>query len=129
VLAAFAFRERRVRFGVLTFLLLLGPMLFLPGRLFAAYLYVPLIGLAVAISAWNSPLWIAAALALWIPWNYYHLPPYRTINVNASRERRDWFDSLRLTVPSKTNVEDFVYDGAPEGLEPHGILGALRALR
>src|SRR5262249_4134588 len=36
----FVTRSRRVWFGVVTFVALLGPMLFLPGRLYAAYLYV-----------------------------------------------------------------------------------------
>jgi hypothetical protein len=129
LLAALGFVQKRDRFGILTFLLLLGPMLFLPGRLFAAYLYVPLIGLAIAISVVDSPLWIALAFALWIPWNYHQLPAYRTVNVNASRERRDWFTSQLHSVPYLTDVENFVYDGAPESLAPYGVLGAVRALR
>ena len=42
LLVPFVARSRRVWFGVIVFVVLLAPMLFFPGRLFAAYLYVPL---------------------------------------------------------------------------------------
>ncbi|MEO7142247.1 MAG: hypothetical protein ABI165_01960, partial [Bryobacteraceae bacterium] len=47
----FLVRDRVVRFGVTAFLAFLAPMLFLPGRLFGAYLCVPLIGAALALGA------------------------------------------------------------------------------
>jgi hypothetical protein len=43
-------KNRRAWFGLATMALLFAPLLFLPGRLFSAYCYVPFTGLAIAIS-------------------------------------------------------------------------------
>ncbi|MCX6635045.1 MAG: hypothetical protein NT090_08190 [Acidobacteria bacterium] len=44
-------RDRRVWFGLACLALFLAPLLILPGRVFGAYLYLPLAGLAVAVAA------------------------------------------------------------------------------
>jgi hypothetical protein len=122
-------KDMRVRWGVLTFLLLLGPLLFLPGRLFPAYLYLPLIGLAVALSSITAPLALALFFLVWIPWNYRQVKPYRNLNLSGSAERRDYFLSLREFVPLHPEIEKFVYDGAPESLAQWGVAGGIRVLR
>src|SRR5205807_1171777 len=73
LLLPFLVRDRRVRFGVTVFCVLLIPMLLLPGRLFSVYLYVPLIGLAIAMAALTTgrmAMAIAVFFAIWLPWNY-----------------------------------------------------------
>jgi hypothetical protein len=63
------FRDRRALFGVLSFCFLLLPMLLLPGRLFSAYLYVPLAGLAIAfgtLATYQSPAIMALFFAVWL---------------------------------------------------------------
>src|SRR5258708_27685076 len=67
----FLLQKKRVWFGVFTFLALLGPLLFLPERLFAPYLYVPLLGLSLAVSAIERPAWCVLFFLFWIPWNYF----------------------------------------------------------
>jgi hypothetical protein len=129
ILAALLLRPKQVRWGVLAFLLLLAPMLVLPGRLFAAYLYVPLIGLSVAISSITAPLALALFFLLWIPWNYRQVRPYRNQNIAAASERRDWFRSLTQFVPQHPEIQNFVYDGAPQSLESYGVVGGVRLLR
>lgn len=123
-------KDLRVRWGVLAFLLLLGPLLFLPGRLFAAYLYLPFAGLAIAISSLTAPIALAIFFLAWIPWNYRQVKPYRNLNIAASAERRDWFQSLRLFIPQHPEIDNFVYDGAPLSLaDDWGVAGAIRLLR
>jgi hypothetical protein len=123
-------KQPRVRWGVLAFLLLLGPLLFLPGRLFAAYLYLPFAGLAIAISSVTAPLALAIVFLVWIPWNYKQVKPYRNLNIAASTERRDWFQSLSAFVPQHPEIDNFIYDGAPQSLaNDWGVSGAVRVLR
>ena len=123
------FRNRLFRFGVATFVTLLLLMLVLPGRLFGAYLYVPLIGLAIAISSVTRPVWLAAFFVLWIPWNYRQLRIERKVELASANERRAWFQPVAGYVRSHQETETFVYDGHPESLAPYGITGALSVLR
>ncbi len=66
-------------------------MLVLPGRLFGAYLYIPLIGLAIAISATTRPVWLALFFAVWIPWNYHQRRIDGRAELAAANQRRAWF--------------------------------------
>ena len=75
---ALAARTRRTWFGLAMMAALFVPMLFLPGRIFAAYCYVPFLGLAVAASgmAEFAPPWaIAAFFVLWAPIEVHELRP------------------------------------------------------
>ena len=49
-LGALVARNRRAWFGLAAMLLFFFPLMFLPGRMFSAYCYVPFIGLAIAFS-------------------------------------------------------------------------------
>jgi hypothetical protein len=120
---------KRVRLGFVAFLLLLLPMLVLPGRLFLAYLYVPLIGLAIAISAATRPVWIALFFAVWIPWNYSALPRQRRAELAAAEERRNWFQAVDPFVRDHPEIDNYVFDGQPETMGQHGMQGILRLLR
>jgi hypothetical protein len=130
VLAApLIWRRRLVRIGILVFLVLLLPMLVLPGRLFLAYLYVPLIGLAIALSAATRPVWIAVFFLLWIPWNYSALPRLRRAELAAAEDRRTWFQAVDTFVRQNPEIDNYVYDDQPETMGQHGMLGVLRLLR
>ena len=61
---AWLVKDRRVRFGLLALVLFLGPLLFLPGRLFSVYLYLPLVGLAVAVAFLFPTRRVATAAAV-----------------------------------------------------------------
>jgi len=125
----FFIRDRRVRFGVFSFVCLLGLMLFLPGRLFGAYLYVPLIGLAIAISAATRPVLLALFFAVWIPWNYNQLRVDRRAELAAADERRAWFQPVANFMSRHPETDTFIYDGAPDTLAHWGVKGILRNLR
>ena len=125
----FVFRNRLVRLGAVTFLLFLAPLLVLPGRLFAAYLYVPLIGVSIALSAVNRAIWLAAFFAAWMPWNYYHLRLDRRAALASARERRTWFAPIASFMQTHPDVDTFVYENAPESLAYYGVAGAVRNLR
>jgi hypothetical protein len=129
-LAALAFvKNPRVRLGFLTFVVLLGPMLVLPGRLFAAYLYVPLIGLAVALSAVTRAAWLAAFFAAWLPWNYLHFRVDRREAQTVAAQRKAWLAPVEALVRQHPEIDTFVYDGTPDYMPHHAVAGALRVLR
>jgi hypothetical protein len=120
--------DRRARFGIVTFLAMLAPSLLLPGRLFGAYIYVALIGLAIAISAVKRPAWLMIFFVLWIPWNYRQMRMDRKAELALADERRAWVTSVAGFVRGHPEPTTFVYDGVPAGMAPHGFAGALRAL-
>src|SRR5207253_3162826 len=73
-LAALMARNRRTWLGLAAMVLFFFPLLFLPGRLFSAYCYVPFIGLAIGAAgvveeAYSLPALAAVALFFlaWIP--------------------------------------------------------------
>ena len=80
----FVRRDRRAWLGVAATVLFLVPLVFLPGRLFSAYWYVPLIGVAMALSSLADARYgflAAVFLAAWLPWNYVDLRDYRSEKV------------------------------------------------
>src|SRR5882672_2446933 len=66
-------RDRRLWFGAAMMVLFFVPLLFLPGRLYSAYCYLPLAGFALMAAAIASLDRLAPVIALlcilWIPWN------------------------------------------------------------
>jgi hypothetical protein len=125
---SFVFRNQRVWFGVFTFLALLGTLLFLPGRLFAAYLYVPLIGLAVALSVARRVAWLCMFFLLWIPWNYLGFREQRRVEQPLAAQRRTWVDGLASLLRAHPEIDTIVVGTVPEQFALHGMEGALRDL-
>jgi hypothetical protein len=122
----FLFRKKPVWFGVFMFLGLLGPLLFLPGRLSPAYLYVPLLGLAVALSAIERPVWAALFFLLWIPWNYLQFRSEQREELAAAADRRSWVASAEGMLREHPDIDTVIYDGAPKTLGSLGMAGLLR---
>ena len=125
----FLFRNRLVRFGVLTFVVMLGVMLVLPGRLLGAYLYVPLIGLAIAMASATRPVWLAVFFAIWIPWNYRQLRIDRRAELAEAADRRAWFLPIEEFARAHPGVETFVYRGQPDSFNDFGVPAAIRCAR
>jgi len=127
--AAFLVKDRRVRFGLASIAVLLGPMWFLPGRLFAVYLYVPLIGAAIAFcfaaEHWK-PAWIAAIFVLWIPFNYMLLRQQRGVTLAAAIENRAYVEAAGALLKSQPALRKVVYDGAPSAMQAWGVEAAYR---
>lgn len=122
-------RSRRTWFGVLTFVLFLAPLLFLPGRTFATYLYTPLIGFAIVGASLLRTRNIAALFfVLWIPWNYAVFRRECRKELQAASDRRDYFNILTVFHRAHGSLNAFVYEGTPESLHPFGAEGAVHLL-
>jgi hypothetical protein len=129
---AFAFGDARVRFGIVVMLIFMVPFAFLPGRLEPAYCYVPLIGLAVAVSGFaNRRHAIPATLILtaWVGYNLYRLQPRQAVELNAVEQNRTYVAALAKFLPTAPAVQFYIFDGAPPSMRPWGIRGALVYLR
>ena len=116
LLLPFLVRDRRLQFGIASFCVLMTPMLLLPGRLFAVYLYVPLIGLAVAmaaLAAGRSIVLIAAFFALWLPWNYVNLRWSRRAELAAADMRRAFSTQLANVARQYPSTNAFLLINTP----------------
>jgi hypothetical protein len=124
-------RDRRVRFGLSMAGLLFFPLLWLPGRLFSAYCYVPFLGLALALAM--VPLErrrvqaaVAVLLAAWIPWNYGVMRRERRGKLARDAQSRAWVTTLGRFAADSPRIGDFVVSGAPAGFQRWGVEGAIR---
>jgi|HubBroStandDraft_1064217.scaffolds.fasta_scaffold03602_3 hypothetical protein len=124
-------RDRRVWLGVAATALFFVPLVFLPGRLFSAYWYVPSIGVAMALSSLADTrygLLAAVFLAAWLPWNYLDLRDYRRQKLAEDADSRDYVTQLRASAALLQGIPTFLYHGLPPSFPPWGVGGALRYL-
>lgn len=117
VLLGFAlYRDRRMQFGLATFGALLVPMLLLPGRLYSAYLYVPLVGLAMAFGALSThvnALAIALFFAAWLPWNYVNLRWLRNTALSVVIDRQAFMRDVQALGRDHPEILNYVYVAGP----------------
>jgi len=126
---AFLARNRRTWFGLAAMGLFLFPMLFLPGRMFSAYCYLPFAGLAIALTGvaeGASPAVLAVLLALWLPVDWREFRPRRRETLSAAAEVRTWMSGVQRFAGGKEPVDAFVFSGAPDGFQQWGVAGALK---
>ncbi len=125
-------RDRRLRFGAALMILFFVPLLFLPGRLFAAYCYLPLAGLALIVSAVASLPRLTPVVALlcvaWIPWNLVRLRNLRRATLAQDTAVYAYVSELSDFAAHSKAQHTFVYSGAPDGFHEWGIYGALQFL-
>lgn len=124
-------RDRRVWFGLAGALLMMTPVMFLPGRLFQAYAYLPLAFATVAIAAAAShvnPAWAWAALALWTPFNLRDLRHERRATLDADTTTASFIFSMKTFAGRYPSVRTFVYDGTPPGFHDWGVVGGWNIL-
>jgi hypothetical protein len=124
-------RDRRVWLGVAATVLFFVPLVFLPGRLYSAYWYVPLIGVAMALSSLADArygLWTAVFLAAWLPWNYLELRDYRHQKLAEDAECRDYVEQLQVSAALLQGIATYLYHSLPLSFPPWGAAGALRYL-
>ena len=129
VLFAVLSRHRRTWFGIAAMLLFLFPVLFLPGRIFSAYCYLPFAGLAIAmtgIAETASMAALAIFLVLWLPLDWRESRLRRRDTLRQDAAIHTWMDGVRAFVASREKVEAFEYDGAPAGFHSWGVEGALK---
>jgi hypothetical protein len=119
---------RRTWFGLAAMGLFLLPVLFLPGRMFSAYCYLPFAGLAIALTGLaegTSPAALALFLALWLPMDIHELQLRRRDTLANDGEVRTWMTTVRRFAAGGERVDAFVFSGAPNGFEHWGVEGAL----
>jgi hypothetical protein len=125
VALALLVRERRMWFGLAMMALFFVPLLFLPGRMFSAYCYLPFAGLAIALSSVNATV-LVLAVALWMPMNVHELRLRSRETLTRDADIRTWMDAVERFAGSGQKVDAFVYSGAPGGFAAWGIEGTLK---
>jgi len=124
-------RNRRAWFGLAMAGLFCLPLLFLPGRLFSAYCYVPFAGVALVASGFDLKSREARAAAallfvLWAPWDYSQMRVQRRGKLARDDEVRAWMGALGEFGARGETIDAFVFAGAPAGFQRWGIEGAIK---
>ncbi len=122
-----AIRDRRVWFGLTALACFIFTLLFLPGRLFEAYAYLPLACATIALAAAAShvkPLWAWIALALWMPLNLRQLHREQKFKLAQDDRVFAYVDQILRWSAKHPDVGTMIYDGAPPGFHDWGVTAA-----
>lgn len=122
-----ATRDRRVWFGLAGMAILTVTLLFLPGREFIAYAYLPIAFAAIAIaSAFANvrPAWMWVLLALWMPWNYRELRHEKRAKLAADDEAYTFVAHIMRWAVKHPEVDTLIYDGVPVNFHHWGVTAA-----
>jgi len=122
-------RDRRLWWGLLAAALWLAPMLLVPGRLFGAYLYLPLAGIAVAVAALADRFgwkWLAAPMALWLVFNYAEMRDKRRAALAEADETAAFVHALQDLSTREKDLDTILIDTTPAPMYRWGVEGALR---
>ena len=110
---------------------LMIPLLFLPGRLFSVYLYVPLLalmpGLAALLKQATRRL-LFAGLGLFLLLDYLTLKEKRKTEIAMGHEARHYVTQLRQAHQQTPLPSTAYLENAPIGYKLHGLVGALRLI-
>jgi hypothetical protein len=132
VAAAAMARDRKTWLGLVVFAALLSPLLVLPGRMFGAYLYVPLIGLSImAASLVRARVPAFAFAAAWLSWNYIQLLNERKAAIaegNLNRTIASTIVNFSNFSPNHSQPKAFVYIGDVKNEHHWGVQGLCRYL-
>jgi hypothetical protein len=123
--------DRRVWFGLLAAGCFLFTLLFLPGRLYEAYAYLPLACVALALAAAFSrvrPVWAWLALLLWMPVNLHVLHAEQGAKLAADDEAFAFVDAINGWVRKNPGIDTLVYtliyDRPPGAYHDWGVTAA-----
>jgi hypothetical protein len=106
-------------------------MLILPDRMFSVYLYVPLIGVAVALAAAVDRKPVIACLlflAIWIPGTYLAMRDYRKSALTLAEENRGYVQTIGEFLKTNPGITEFIQDGHPAAMNIWGASGAIECL-
>ena len=108
-------RSRVITFGVLGFWILLLPILGFRGRQYGAYLYVPLLALAIAVAgvAQLKPRWAALFLMFWIPASYDEWKTGRNPILAYHYEHIPHVAQVRESLAAHPAPQAVVFEGTP----------------
>ena len=122
---------KRTAWALGGFLLLMIPLLILPGRLFAVYLYVPSILAAVLIAqAAARPQWPVAVafLALIGYQDHRRLREFRREELAGAVERQRYVETLERYLKARSALDAVTLWGTPASMNPWGPEGAVHLL-
>ncbi len=120
-------RDRRVWFGLVAAACFIFTLLFLPGRLYEAYAYLPLACVAIALAAAAShvrPVWAWLALMLWMPVNLHVLHREQGAKLVADDEAFAFVDAVNGWVRKNPGIDTLVYNRPPGAYHPWGVTAA-----
>jgi hypothetical protein len=120
-------RDRRVWFAFVSGIGFVFVVLFLPGRLYEAYIYLPLACVALVVAAAASqvrPMWVWIALACWMPLNLRVLHTEQNAKLIADDKAFAFVDTLNQWVAKNPAIRTLVYDGVPGAYHHWGVTGA-----
>jgi hypothetical protein len=124
LIGAWEARNKLTWFGLTVLLLYFMPLLFLPGRIEAAYCYLPFTGLAVALAgiAGTRKTWeVAVFCMLWLPLDFYYLHEKSDALLRRDDDIRQWITAARAFAKARPEVVNFAWEGTPEGFRPFGM--------
>ena len=126
----FLVRNRRVWFGWTAACLFLAPLLFLPGRMFAVYWYLPMTGLAIALAAVaaagrRQAMAVVALLALWGPWNVIQTKRAHRQTLRIQNLSHAYVRGLERLAKAQPKRDTFVWEGLPTDFHPWGVTGGI----
>jgi hypothetical protein len=120
-------RDRRVWFGLFAAACFIFTLLFLPGRLYEAYIYLPLACATIAMAAAASrarPIWAWVALALWMPLNLHDLQSEQRAKLAADDEAYASVSAINRWAAKNPAIGTLVYDRAPGAYHHWGVTAA-----
>jgi hypothetical protein len=132
--AVFAWRTpgaRRVWFGLAMTVLFFLPLLFLPGRIFSAYCYLPLAGVTLMLTGlFDSlhPAAIACFFLLWAPQEIHTLRAESRPELAKDAQIREWVAGVAGFTETHPQLDAAVYAGRITGFAPWGYAGAIHYL-
>lgn len=124
----FAIRDRRIWLGAVILTAFFTPLMFLPGRMFAVYTYLPLTGVAIELAVLASlapPTATLVFFAIWIPWNIVELRADRKATLAADDQVRVFAGALLAFARSHPDPPAVVFSSVPESFHAWGIQAAL----
>ncbi|HUK19023.1 MAG TPA: hypothetical protein VLW65_21530 [Bryobacteraceae bacterium] len=130
-LAALIWRSRRVWLGLAAMGLLFFPLLFLPGRMFSAYCYVPFIGLAIlfaGVAETVRPAWMAAFFVIWSLHDVGEIRLERRATLALDDQVRTLVTTIARFARTAPHPDAVVYAGAIQGFAYWGEVGAIHYL-
>jgi hypothetical protein len=131
-LAVVTRRDRRFWWASSCAILLALPLLALPNRVFAVYLYVPVIFVAIAMSTvvtWRPAILVPATALVWCLFTYGEMKQFRNEFLANSAENRLWVRDVHGFLRGSPLSRSFVFDGFPPTLHPWGANGAIHLMK
>jgi hypothetical protein len=121
-------RNRRAWMGAAMLCVFFLPLLFLPGRIYAAYTYLPLTGAAVELGALAefAGVWASAAFfLLWVPLNYLQTRTDAEATLKQDKEVQGYVTALVDFSRAHRNPPIYVKFGTPAEFHDWGIRAAI----